>query len=444
MQTNKSWIDSRLLQFLQALMPKSGPAKASGAVRRKAPVRLNRVHPGMALLHHLLEAERGVPRESSKARRRGTPIRVLIVVDDPKVRDAYQGILRETSVSSDIAVFREPLSERTPRHARESSSANASRRMTSFEPICCNRAEEAVTRMRQASVLHQPYAVAFIDVTASSCAGVRTAIRIREMDPDVEIVLLTGCAEIDPLEIGGVLPPEEKLSYLPRSARPGEVRQMIIALSSKWLAERRIVRVAYFDSLTQLPNWEQFRHRLSDALEIAKHQNRPLGLLYLNLDKFKGVNDTLGHAAGDELLRAVACRLRDNLRFERSLGFDSQGRARPGDLARLGGDEFVAMLPGLRTISDAALVAERLIQAIREPVRLAGNAVVVTPSVGIAIYPKDATNSQTLLRNADAAMYFAKRRSRGSYAFFDPGMNAAVILPFPTAELCTRHGADWK
>jgi len=281
-------------------------------------------------------------------------------------------------------------------------------------------------------VLYQPFAVAFIDVTASSADGVRTAIRIREMDPDVEIVLCKGGAEMDPLEIGAVLPPEEKLSYLPRSASRGEVRQMIIALSSKWLAERRIVRVAHFDSLTQLPNREQFRHRLSRALEAARHQNLPLGVLYLDLDRFKGVNDTLGHAAGDQLLRAVARRLRDNLRYERSGGFHNGANvSRPGDLARLGGDEFAALLPGLRTVSDAARVAERLINSVREPVQLAGTTIVVTPSVGIAIYPKDGTNSETLLRNADAAMYCAKRRRPGTYSFFEPEMNTAAILPFP-------------
>jgi diguanylate cyclase (GGDEF)-like protein len=407
MQTNKSRTDLRFLQFLQALMSKSGLAKATGATC-------------------------------------GTPIRVLLVVDDPEVRDAYQRILGETNVSSDIAVFREQLGRVTSNAPRECSRANVSRRMRSFEAICCHQGEEAVTRIRQASVLYQPFAAAFIDVTASSGDGVRTAIRIRELDPDVEIVLCTGGAEMDPPEIGALLPPEEKLSYLPRSASPGEVRQMIIALSSRWLAERRIVRVAYFDSLTQLPNREQFRHRLSHALEAARYQSLPLGVLCLDLDQFKDVNDTLGHAAGDQLLRAVARRLRDNLRYQRSGGFHNGASARPGDLARLGGDEFVALLPGLRTMSDAARVAERLIKSVREPVQLAGTAIVVTPSVGIAIYPKDGANSETLLRNADAAMYFAKRRRPGTYSFFEPGMMHGRSCPFPIAELCTRRAADRK
>lgn len=407
MQTNKSRTDLRLLQFLQTLMSKSGLVKASRATC-------------------------------------GTPISVLLVVDDPKVRYAYERILRDTNVSSDIAVFREQLGRVTSKPPRECSRANVSRRMRSFEAICCRQGEEAVTRIRQASVLYQPFAVAFIDVTAPSADGVRTAIRIRELDPDVEIVLCTDGAEMDPLEIGALLPPEQKLSYLPRSASPGEVRQMIIALSSKWLAERRIVRVAHFDSLTQLPNRQQLRHRLSPALEAARHQNLQLGVLYLDLDQFKGVNDTLGHAAGDQLLCAVARRLRDNLRYERSGGFHNGPSAHPGDLARVGGHEFVALLPGLRTVSDAARVAERLMKSVREPVQLDGTAIVVTPSVGIAIYPKDGANGETLLRNADTAMHFAKRRRPGTYSFFEPEMNAAAILPFPNRRACTRRAADRK
>ena len=98
------------------------------------------------------------------------------------------------------------------------------------------------------------------------------------------------------------MPPEEKLSYLQKPFHPHEVRQATIALASKWRAERRIVRLAYFDTLTGLPNREQSRTRLLGAIEAAKAQSRTLAVLYLDLDNFKRVNDTLGHAAGDELL----------------------------------------------------------------------------------------------------------------------------------------------
>src|SRR5262249_18427546 len=214
-----------------------------------------------------------------------------------------------------------------------------------------------------------------------------------------------------------------------------EVRQMTIALGSKWRAERRIVRLAYFDTLTGLPNREQSHNRLVGALAAAKEKGGSLAVLYLDLDNFKRVNDTLGHAVGDELLCVVAERLRSSLRY----GGDSSppgsaDSARPGDLARLGGDEFLVLLPNLRGAADAGSVAERLIQALREPMQLAMNSLVVTPSVGIALYPRDGADAGTPLPHADLAMYFAKRRSPGTYAFFDVAMNAAALHRFTIEE----------
>jgi diguanylate cyclase (GGDEF)-like protein len=202
---------------------------------------------------------------------------------------------------------------------------------------------------------------------------------------------------------------------------------MTIALGSKWRAERRIVKLAYFDPLTGLPNREQSQDRLARALEAAAQHKRTLAVLYLDLDNFKRVNDTLGHAAGDELLRLVADRLRNSLRFRDD---GSGSNARLGDIARLGGDEFMVLLPSLRSPADAGAVAERMIAALREPVQLAANSLVVTPSVGIAVYPQDGTDSATLLRHADLAMYVAKRRSPGTYAFHDPSMNATALHRF--------------
>src|SRR6185312_10197526 len=193
---------------------------------------------------------------------------------------------------------------------------------------------------------------------------------------------------------------------------------------------RRIVRLAYFDTLTGLPNREQSRNRLMGALDAAREHQRDLAVLYLDLDNFKRVNDTLGHAVGDELLCQVASRLRESLRYGDAVGSESGASCRPGDLARLGGDEFLVMLPTLRSREDAGVVADRLIRALREPMQIANNSLVVTPSVGIATYPQDGADAEALLRNADLAMYFAKRRSPGTFAFFDPQMNAAVRQRF--------------
>jgi diguanylate cyclase len=359
---------------------------------------------------------------------RNQPIRVLIVDDEAEVREAYRQILCDSEASLEMTGFHELRSKLFRKGAMESGRARV--RMTSFEAVFCEQATQAVTAVKDGLARNEPFALVFLDVRMPPGPdGVWAATQIRELDPAVEIVICTAYSDADPGEIGSYVPPEDKLSYLQKPFHPHEVRQMSIALASKWRAERRIVRLAYFDMLTGLPNREQSRNRLVGALQNAKDKGNLLAVLYLDLDNFKRVNDTLGHAVGDELLCVVADRLRASLRY----GNDGEPRntsARAGDIARLGGDEFMVLLPSLRSTVDAGGVAERLILALREPIQLASNALVVTPSVGIAIYPQDGTDAETLLRNADLAMYFAKRRSPGSFAFFDVSMNATALQRF--------------
>src|SRR5256885_13600606 len=130
-----------------------------------------------------------------------------------------------------------------------------------------------------------------------------SAAHIRELDPAVEIVICTAYSDADPSDIGGLVPPEDKLSYLQKPFHPHEVRQMTIALGSKWRAERRIVRLAYFDTLTGLPNREQSHNRLVRALQPAKENDRTLAGLYLDFDNFKRGTDTLGPPARDQRVR---------------------------------------------------------------------------------------------------------------------------------------------
>jgi diguanylate cyclase (GGDEF)-like protein len=360
-----------------------------------------------------------------------TPIRVLVVDDEAEVRDAYRQILTDSAVSQEIAGFRELRSRlfnksgegAAPRHARRSS--------VTFDAVFCEQAEAAVTAVKGALAANQPFAVVFLDVRMPPGPdGVWAATHIRELDPAVEIVICTAYSDTDPCEIGGIVPPEDKLSYLQKPFHPHEVRQMTVALGAKWRAERRIVKLAYFDTLTGLPNREQSRTRLESALSAAGESQRSLAVLYLDLDNFKRVNDTLGHAVGDELLCLVAKRLRGSLRYSDPAASEHGPNSRPGDLARLGGDEFMVLLPNLRCSGDAGAVADRLIQALREPMQLAHNTLVITPSVGIALYPQDGADAATLLRNADLAMYFAKRRSPGTHAFFDVSMNATALHRF--------------
>jgi diguanylate cyclase (GGDEF)-like protein len=374
-----------------------------------------------------------------------TPVRVLVVDDEAEVRDAYRQILLENEVTQEMVGFRELRSRLFKKNPADTARERSPARAAGFEPVFCDSAQAAVTAVKEGLARSQPFAVVFLDMRMPPGPdGAWAATQIREMDPAVEIVICTAYSDVDPCEIGGLAPPEDKLSYLQKPFHPHEIRQLTIALSSKWRAERRIVKLAYFDTLTGLPNREQSRNRLVGALQAAKDNQRTLAVLYLDLDNFKRVNDTLGHAVGDELLCVVADRLRSSLRYGGEAGPSGNAdSARPGDLARLGGDEFLVLLPNLRNAEDAGAVAERLIAALREPVQLAMNSLVVTPSVGIALFPRDGTDAETLLRNADLAMYFAKRRTPGTHAFFDVAMNATALHRF-TIEEQLRGALDRK
>jgi len=363
------------------------------------------------------------------------PIRVLVVDDEAEIRDAYRQILQEGDASQEMAGFRELRNRLFRKSPAETPKGRSTTRSVVFEPVFCDQAEAGVAAVKEGLSRNQPFAVVFMDVRMPPGKdGVWAAAKIRELDPAVEIVICTAYSDADPSEIGSFVPPEDKLSYLQKPFHPHEVRQMTVALASKWRAERRIVKLAYFDTLTGLPNREQSHNRLAGALQAARENERMLAVLYLDLDNFKRVNDTLGHAVGDQLLCVVADRLRGSLRYGADATAAAGGNSRAGDIARLGGDEFLVLLPNLRSTIDAGAVAERLILAIREPIQIGSNSLVVTPSIGIAIYPQDGGNGETLLRNADLAMYFSKRRNAGTFAFFDVSMNSKVLHRFTIEE----------
>lgn len=192
-------------------------------------------------------------------------------------------------------------------------------------------------------------------------------------------------------------------------------------------AEARVRHLAYFDALTQLPNRQYFRDEVTRALATARLATTQVALLCVDLDNFKRINDTLGHSVGDELLRMTAERMREALRgtdrIVRSKDIDHDAHC----LSRLGGDEFTILLQGLDSKDDARAVAERIIAAISQPMHLAQHEVLITPSVGIAVHPDDGDDVEILMRNADLAMYFAKRQGSGAYAFYESAMNAGAL-----------------
>jgi diguanylate cyclase (GGDEF)-like protein len=358
-------------------------------------------------------------------------IRILVADDESEVRDAYRQILQEADMSGETAVFRNLRERLFAKGAPEQMAKQLATRKTVFAPVFCEGAEAAVAAVRESIAADDPFAIAILDMRMPPGPnGVWAAQRIRELDPAIEIVICTAYSDVDPGEIGGIVPPEEKLSYLQKPFHPQEIRQMSISLASKWRAEHRIVKLAYFDALTGLPNREQSRSRLSSALAAAQESERMMAVLYLDLDNFKRVNDTLGHAVGDELLSVVAARLRHSLRSKGGPGTDAEPSARSNHIGRLGGDEFIVLLPNIRSAEDAAAVASRLIGDLQAPMQLALHSLVITPSVGISLYPSDGVDADTLLRNADLAMYCAKRKGPGMHAFFNAAMNDAALHRF--------------
>lgn len=176
---------------------------------------------------------------------------------------------------------------------------------------------------------------------------------------------------------------------------------------------RRLKLMSTRDTLTDLANRKSFNDRLELATDAARASGDPFMLLYMDLDGFKTINDSLGHSLGDEVLKSFALRLLKCVR-------------RDDVVARLGGDEFVVLLERLSRIEDAASIAETIVANMQQEVNVGGSPLRVTASIGIAVYPQDGDSAEALLKNADAAMYEAKQAGRNTYRFFEPRMSEAA------------------
>ncbi len=307
-----------------------------------------------------------------------------------------------------------------------------------FEMDSAYQGQEGVARVQQALDEGRPYAMAFVDMRMPpGWDGLETIERLWKVDPDVQVVICSAHSDYDWTDVIARLDHSDKLLVIKKPFEAIEVIQSANALTRKWQNERIVRRqvetleqavvvrtenletankqlrhLATHDALTGLPNRVLMDDRISQSIVLAERQRHNFAVMLLDLDRFKLVNDSLGHRAGDELLKEVARRLK--------------GVVRDVDtVVRLGGDEFVVIVTPGPERDVAQRAAARIIEAMKAPVRVAGVEVHTSPSIGIAFYPEDATTVENLVAHADAAMYAAKQRGRNNFQCFMPGMNTA-------------------
>ncbi|MEW6635419.1 MAG: EAL domain-containing protein [Actinomycetota bacterium] len=278
-------------------------------------------------------------------------------------------------------------------------------RVTGFEVVRAERLLEALELLER-----RAFDVVLLDLTLPDSSGLETVDRMRAAVPQIPLVVLSGRDDeetaLRAIKVGAE-------DYLVKGQGDGDLiaRSIRYAIERK-RAEQRMAYLAQYDHLTGLANRALFQDRLEQALARAGRSSGRVALMFVDLDRFKVINDTFGHMGGDELLREVAARIR--------------GRLRESDtVARLGGDEFAIILENLAEAHDAAQVARDLLEIISEPVSVGGHEVSMTASIGIAVHPP--SGLEDILMDADTAMYRAKERGRNHYEFYTEEMNVRAF-----------------
>jgi diguanylate cyclase (GGDEF)-like protein len=275
-----------------------------------------------------------------------------------------------------------------------------------------------------AALHNERFDVVLLDLHLPDATGSECVEKVQQADPRVPIVVLSGQGDEDyAVEIlnGGVQ------DYLVKWEGDGRIilRAIRYAIERK-RSESKLNYLARYDSLTGIPNRQYLRDQLERATARAHRSRKTLALLFLDLDRFKMVNDTLGHQLGDDLLRAAVQRLKASIRA--------------GDLlARLGGDEFAILLEDVEGPLELEALARKIVSRFQEPFELGQRQVSVTASIGITLYPVDHADPMALLNNADIAMYQAKEQGRNNFKFFTPSMHEE-IMRYHRLETDLKHG----
>ena len=345
--------------------------------------------------------------------------RILVIDDNPAIHEDFRKILMKAATPGDDLQDMEALL-----FGSESRSIISA----AFQIDCASQGRDGLEMVRQAKASGHPYALAFVDGRMPpGWDGIETISHLWKECPELQVVLCTAYADYSWQEIRRVLGESDSLLILKKPFDNVEVLQLAHALTRKWDLNReiqgRLNQLAFYDSLTGLPNRALFIDRLTQALDSARRYQHQGALLFIDLDNFKRINDTLGHSIGDDLLKVMSERLCKSLRVTDTI-------ARPMMVemaARLGGDEFTVILPNLECEADAGLVAQRIEEHLSQPIDLGGHQLIVTPSIGIALFPQDGETVELLLKNADLAMYFAKNIGPSTFKYYQESMNAAAL-----------------
>jgi diguanylate cyclase (GGDEF)-like protein len=247
--------------------------------------------------------------------------------------------------------------------------------------------------------------VVLLDLSLPDTHGLSTVTQVLATSPDVPVVVLSGHDD-HPLALQALQHGAQ--DYLVKGEGGADVlaRSILYAIERK-RAQERLTYLAQHDQLTGLINRTLFRDRLIHAMARSKRKDQPMAIMLLDLDRFKAVNDTLGHDVGDQLLKEVAERLAQCVR-------------EVDTVARMGGDEFTAILEGISDEADVVVVAKRIVESIGAPFELGAHRISIGASIGITLYPFDDQNLDELLRHADKAMYAAKQQGGSRFQFHSP------------------------
>ncbi len=371
--------------------------------------------------------------------------RILIVDDQQEIHDTFDRIF--AAKRTDDAALSDFESRFLKAENDQPSATGQHVNVPQYELDHASSGERAVQMLQAAIEAGTEYAVAFVDMRMpSGMDGMETTEILWEVDPNLHVVICTAYSDHIWEDVLGRLGYNDQLLLLKKPFESDEARQLALALSEKYRlsciqkkkvydlgreverrrnAEESMRTMAHRDALTNLPNRPYLIEKLSKIVHRHGNQATPReAVLFLDLDNFKIINDSLGHDAGDELLNQVAARLKECVREHDTTSRVSDDE---GETVRLGGDEFVVLLEQLDDPDDAITVANRIVSRISEPYKLAERLVTVGTSVGVAYINDHVNDANEALRNADTAMYRAKRAGKGQVAVFDQTMHEDVV-----------------